>query len=235
MTLVAWDNVMTPKELGGVGVGSLNDANLAMLAKWWWRFKTDPGSLWRKVVWRIHNSERSWNPIPVKMTIAGPWKQIFKVAKDMVKHGVVFSDCFRAIPGVGDSISFWKDKWLGGEALNSRFLGLFELERVKNVAVTDRVKVLNGAVVINFSWVRQLMSTAEVNEVQSLTNELFAAAKGYGIDQWRWELDVTGMFSVKSLKVTLQNAKFSNLGNNFVWNNWIPIKIIFFGMENITG
>ncbi|KAJ0578900.1 putative reverse transcriptase zinc-binding domain-containing protein [Helianthus annuus] len=145
----------------------------------------------------------------------------------MEKYGVVFSDCFRAIPGVGDSISFWKDKWLGSEALNSRFPGLFELERVKNIAVADRVKLINGAVVINFSWVRQLMSTEEVNEAQRLTNELFAAVMGHGTDQWRWELDGSGMFSVKSFKDILQSARFSNLGNNFVWNNWCPLKINF--------
>ncbi|XP_021995252.1 uncharacterized protein LOC110892394 [Helianthus annuus] len=135
--LVAWDNVMTPKDLGGVGVGSLKDANLAMLAKWWWRFKTDPDSLWRKVIWGIHNSERSWNPIPRKMTIAGPWKQIFKVSKDMEKYGIVLSECFRVSPGVGDTVSFWKDKWTGDGTLLSRYPGLYQLEKVKNAAVSD--------------------------------------------------------------------------------------------------
>ncbi|KAJ0586631.1 putative reverse transcriptase zinc-binding domain-containing protein [Helianthus annuus] len=36
-----------------------------------------------------------------------------------------------------------------------------------------------------------------------------------------------GIFSVKSLKCTLQTARFSNLGNDFIWNNWNPIKVNF--------
>ncbi|MFS7928714.1 hypothetical protein Hanom_Chr04g00324021 [Helianthus anomalus] len=153
LSMVAWNNVMTPKELGGVGVGSLKDANLAMLAKWWWRFKTDPNSLWRKVIWSIHNSERTWNPIPGKMSIAGPWKQVVKVSNDLEKYGINLSGCFRATPGVGDSISFWKERWVDGELLKNKFPVLFELERLKNAVVADRVKILNGVVVLNFvTW-----------------------------------------------------------------------------------
>ncbi|KAJ0918754.1 hypothetical protein HanRHA438_Chr05g0221651 [Helianthus annuus] len=32
---VAWKSMMTPKEYGGLGFGSLRKTNLAMLAKWW--------------------------------------------------------------------------------------------------------------------------------------------------------------------------------------------------------
>ncbi|KAF5804783.1 putative RNA-directed DNA polymerase [Helianthus annuus] len=35
MCWVAWDDVMAPKDLGGVGIHALRDTNIAMLAKWW--------------------------------------------------------------------------------------------------------------------------------------------------------------------------------------------------------
>ncbi|GJV59540.1 hypothetical protein Tco_1465640 [Tanacetum coccineum] len=35
---IAWDKVIGPREKGGLGIGSLNIFNQAMLAKWWWRF-----------------------------------------------------------------------------------------------------------------------------------------------------------------------------------------------------
>ncbi|KAJ0435664.1 putative RNA-directed DNA polymerase [Helianthus annuus] len=227
MNMVAWDSVMTPKELGGAGVGSLKDANLAMLAKWWWRFKTEPESLWRKVIWSIHNSERAWNPIPGKMTISGPWKQVFKVSRDMEKYGLNLADCFRATPGEGAEISFWKERWIEGGSLQARYPNLFELERAKNATVADRVKLVNGVMVINFCWVRLPTTQAEVGVIQALTAELFATTKGYGADRWSWELDDSSKFTVKSLKYYLQNAKFRDLGNKFVWNSWNPSKVNF--------
>ncbi|KAJ0442970.1 putative RNA-directed DNA polymerase [Helianthus annuus] len=224
---VAWENVMAPKELGGAGLGSLKDANLAMMAKWWWRFKTDPESLWRKVIWSIHHSERSWNMIPGRMSITGPWKQVFKISKDFEKVGINLIECFRAIPGAGDSVSFWKERWVDGGALQNKFPALFLLERVKNVSVAERVKVMDGGVLLNFGWSRQPETSAELAELQALSQLLFAAAVGDGADRWRWELDTSASFSVRSLKNHLQMARFSDLGNNFDWNNWIPSKVNF--------
>ncbi|XP_022041199.1 uncharacterized protein LOC110943773 [Helianthus annuus] len=227
MSLVAWENVMTPKDLGGVGVGSLKDANLAMLAKWWWRFKTDPNSLWRKVIWSIHKNERSWNPIPGKMSIAGPWKQIGKLSKEFGKYGLTLAECFRVIPRVGDAVAFWKDKWAGNESLKDMFPTLFELERSKNVSVAERVKNVDGTLILNFSWVRQLTSAEEADNVQSLSEVVLGTAREQGPDRWLWEMDGSGTFSVKSIKDALQHARFLDLGNNFEWNNWVPIKINF--------
>ncbi|KAJ0445701.1 putative RNA-directed DNA polymerase [Helianthus annuus] len=41
MNWVAWDRTIAPVDFGGLGFGSLKDANLVMLAKWWWRFKSE--------------------------------------------------------------------------------------------------------------------------------------------------------------------------------------------------
>lgn len=37
MHLLKWDNIFSPKEMGGLGVMSIKHKNLSMLAKWWWR------------------------------------------------------------------------------------------------------------------------------------------------------------------------------------------------------
>lgn len=50
MNWVAWDRTIAPIEYGGLGFGSLKDSNLAMLAKWWWRFRSEKTGLWRRVV-----------------------------------------------------------------------------------------------------------------------------------------------------------------------------------------
>nr|KAJ0195196.1 hypothetical protein LSAT_V11C700353940 [Lactuca sativa] len=42
---VEWKKVLAPKSLGGLGVASLRASNLALLAKWWWRYKHDHSNL----------------------------------------------------------------------------------------------------------------------------------------------------------------------------------------------
>ncbi|KAJ0546635.1 putative RNA-directed DNA polymerase [Helianthus annuus] len=227
LCLIAWNNVLTPKDSGGVGLSSLKDANLAMLAKWWWRFKTEPDSLWRRVIWSIHHSERNWNPIPRKVSISGPWKQVFNVSKDIMGYGLNLQECFRANIGLGESVLFWKERWIEGVTLQRKFPCLFSLEGSKNAVVADRMKMVNGAVVLNFSWVRQPESQDEMVELQELSQLLSSVVGGQGADRWEWELDNSGRFSVKSLKSWLQCARFSDIGNEFVWNNWLPLKVNF--------
>lgn len=43
---VAWDKITAPAKFGGLGLGRLRDTNLSLIARWWWRFKTEKGSLW---------------------------------------------------------------------------------------------------------------------------------------------------------------------------------------------
>ncbi|XP_021975366.1 uncharacterized protein LOC110870498 [Helianthus annuus] len=145
----------------------------------------------------------------------------------MEAYGINLASCFRAVPGDSSSVVFWKERWLGGESLQNRFQCLYVLERKKNVKISERVKILDGSVVMNFNWLRQPATMDKVAELQNMSLELFAATLGNGEDRWSWELDDSGNFSVKSLKRCLQSARFSDLGNDFVWNNWIPTKVNF--------
>ncbi|CAI9279578.1 unnamed protein product [Lactuca saligna] len=45
---VALKKVLSPKEKGGLGIGSLVSLNWALVTKWMWRFKSDLHALWRK-------------------------------------------------------------------------------------------------------------------------------------------------------------------------------------------
>ncbi|KAI3752502.1 hypothetical protein L2E82_24535 [Cichorium intybus] len=51
---VAWNVVTAPKSCGGLGVGSLNSLNIALLSKWWWRFKSEKFSFWGSCIKAIH-------------------------------------------------------------------------------------------------------------------------------------------------------------------------------------
>ncbi|KAJ0628910.1 putative RNA-directed DNA polymerase [Helianthus annuus] len=66
MRWVAWDKMVKTKGCGGLGIGDIRSANLALLAKWWWKFKENPGELWVKVIESIHSKKRSVMFIPSK-------------------------------------------------------------------------------------------------------------------------------------------------------------------------
>ncbi|KAJ0597676.1 putative RNA-directed DNA polymerase [Helianthus annuus] len=131
MKWASWKSITTPKDLGGMGFGSLRLANLAMLSKWWWRFKVDRGSLWRKVVWGVHNNSRTWSFIPVKLSLPGPWKQIYNLSVDFGDVGVNLEALFRVHPGQDKDVFFWKERWLFDEPLCDRFTSLYQLESKK--------------------------------------------------------------------------------------------------------
>lgn len=52
---VSWDKIIPSKEKGALSMGALQDLNLALMAKWWWRYKLDSTSLWSQVITKIHN------------------------------------------------------------------------------------------------------------------------------------------------------------------------------------
>ncbi|XP_076889715.1 uncharacterized protein LOC143540582 [Bidens hawaiensis] len=70
---------------------ALQEINLALLAKWWWRFKNEKDGMWRKIVWAIHHLDRSWSFIPAKVSIPGPWKYIVNINKELLKYGLDLS------------------------------------------------------------------------------------------------------------------------------------------------
>lgn len=61
MAWIAWDKVLSKSEFGGLNIGSLKAQNLALLVKWWWRFKSDKKELWKDVVISIHGSNGGFN------------------------------------------------------------------------------------------------------------------------------------------------------------------------------
>nr|KAJ0226440.1 hypothetical protein LSAT_V11C100039230 [Lactuca sativa] len=55
MPWIAWEKVLAAKERGGLRIGSLKAHNIALLGKWWWKFKSYPDSTWAEV-WSLESS-----------------------------------------------------------------------------------------------------------------------------------------------------------------------------------
>ncbi|GKD02323.1 hypothetical protein Tco_1177297 [Tanacetum coccineum] len=69
-----WSKVLAAKKYGGLGVSSFFALNRALLAKWVWRFLSNDGSLWARVISSIHGIHNQ------HMAVAHPslWATIIK-------------------------------------------------------------------------------------------------------------------------------------------------------------
>ncbi|XP_035842240.1 uncharacterized protein LOC118488917 [Helianthus annuus] len=84
---VRWDSMMRSKKSGGLGVGRIRDVNLAMLTKWWWRFKANPNQLWALVIGSVHKYNSGDQLIPVSKSVPGVWKDIGCMDPELHKLG----------------------------------------------------------------------------------------------------------------------------------------------------
>ncbi|KAJ0599187.1 putative RNA-directed DNA polymerase [Helianthus annuus] len=87
---IKWESMLRSKKSGGLGVGRIADFNLAMLTKWWWRFKMNPNHLWARVIASIHNHNQNnaVQLIPVSKSLPGVWKDIGSAAPELFKRGL---------------------------------------------------------------------------------------------------------------------------------------------------
>ncbi|XP_071695278.1 uncharacterized protein [Rutidosis leptorrhynchoides] len=68
------DNVLLPYEGGGLNIGSLKAKNLALLAKWWWRFHVEKDALWVKIIQSLFGKDGGW-VIFVQMSPLWDWSR----------------------------------------------------------------------------------------------------------------------------------------------------------------
>nr|GEY25821.1 RNA-directed DNA polymerase, eukaryota, reverse transcriptase zinc-binding domain protein [Tanacetum cinerariifolium] len=107
---VKWNNVLTPKDKGGLGVSSLYALNIGLMLKWVWRFYSQKCSLWTKVIKAIHEEDGSLD-------------------KD---------DYIRLKLGNGNNTRFWDEKWYEGGVIKELFSRVYNLELDKNYSYEDR-------------------------------------------------------------------------------------------------
>ncbi|KAJ9543280.1 hypothetical protein OSB04_022987 [Centaurea solstitialis] len=81
----SWNLVCSDKTKGGLGVGSPKVMNLAFLTKWWWRFKTENNSLWKKTIQSLHGDYGGLNKATPSGSFPGIWNNILKIDKDFEK------------------------------------------------------------------------------------------------------------------------------------------------------
>ena len=111
-SLVAWEKVCSPLEMGGLGVRMLGHFNQALLGKWLWRFGQEGSSLWRRVIaTKYGESQRGWTTKDCRRAHGcGLWRGINIGWESFSKH-------LAFMVGDGSCIFFWNDRWVGDISL----------------------------------------------------------------------------------------------------------------------
>ncbi|GJR41057.1 RNA-directed DNA polymerase, eukaryota, reverse transcriptase zinc-binding domain protein [Tanacetum coccineum] len=233
---VAWDKVVSPRNKGGLGIGSLVASNNSLLTKWWWRFRNKGTSLWCNVIRSIHGPTSGVLNSNSHKKASSTWSRILNLKHELTKVGINLPTIFKKKIGDGRSTSFWHDHWLGSTTLQESFPLLYRLELNKNCLVCERTinSLLNNNVTvtsnvsrpsISWTWRRSFRSEEELNEQNDLINLLVNLHLSNGSDVWEFTYDASRRFSVNSMRKLISTMSSDNISHPTRWNKLLPSKV----------
>ncbi|CAN6230203.1 unnamed protein product [Urochloa humidicola] len=161
---VNWKRVCRCKALGGLGVKDLACFNRALRLRWPW-FK------WKE-------PSKPWAAMNIKLT--GDELALFRL-------------CTTVQIGDGNTASFWKDKWLHGQAPKDIAPGCYKLAWRKNQTVA--LAMANG------TWMRglrRIASEADLRQFVTLWSQLHQFQLSDQPDSITWRFTPDGQYTAKS-------------------------------------
>jgi hypothetical protein len=232
MCWVKWGEICKSKKDGGLGIKDLRLMNKSLLAKWRWKLLSEGDELWKKVLVARHGGTILGKANLVvedyKAEASVWWKDICRVDEGLGW----FSRAATKVLGNGNNTLFWKDVWVGGQCLQTRFPRLFGISTNKDLMVNAAGRWENGVWRWNLVWRRNFFVWEEM-----LYQELLEVVAGVNIhnveDGWSWNPGGSEGFSVKSTYVFLKSTLFNIVPRsplesfvfNFIWKSGVPSKV----------
>ena len=213
--LTKWSIICRPKDQGGLGVELLQIKNKCLLSKWLSKILNEEG-VWQELLCNKYLGGTTLSQVKVKPSDSPFWKGIMKVKDDFFLRG-----SFQV--GDGQSVRFWEDIWLGDEPLAAQYQSLFNIVRHKNVLVAD---VLANAPPLNIEFRRALTGNKWTSWLH-LVQRLMGVSLSDDQDSFRWNLTLSGSFSVKSMYLDEMNRQCP-CPRKYLWKLKVPLKIKIF-------
>ncbi|GJY10670.1 RNA-directed DNA polymerase, eukaryota, reverse transcriptase zinc-binding domain protein [Tanacetum coccineum] len=217
---VKWNNALTDKNRGGLGVSSLFALNRGLMIKWVWKFLSQKDSLWTKVIVAIHGVG---GKIHSEWTSTGKscWLSILSEVRSLQRKGMYVFDYLTHKMGNGESTKFWLDHWHTRGIFKDIFPRLYALESSKDVTVSSKI----GDTSLVCSFRRIPRGGIEQNQFDSLVELVRSVTIVPSADRWNWNLESTGIFSVASARRRIDEICLPNIGEETRWVKCVPIKI----------
>ncbi|GKB14264.1 RNA-directed DNA polymerase, eukaryota, reverse transcriptase zinc-binding domain protein [Tanacetum coccineum] len=200
ITWAAWDKILASKKNGGLGVSSFFALNRALLLKWVWRFVSQDGSLWYRVIQALYGDIISSHSIQVSSN----WSSILRelqVLRDKDSGSIV-----------------------GLESLLFIFNSLvcLLLEQDKDISVAIK---LNFS--LDHSFRRCVRDGIEFQQMTELKSKLDLISLSNSRDLWFCDLTGDGEFRVKEVRNFIDDLFLPSFDSTR-WVKCIPIKINVF-------
>ncbi|KAL0011247.1 hypothetical protein SO802_006355 [Lithocarpus litseifolius] len=128
-SLVAWEKVCSPLEMGGLGVRKLVHFNQALLGKWLWKFGLEGTSLWWGVI--ATKYQGGWTTKDCRKAHGcGLWRGIKFGWERFSKH-------LAFVVGDGSRIRFWHDRWVEDTSLKMLYSQSYACVSDKETCISD--------------------------------------------------------------------------------------------------
>ena len=131
LALVAWDDICTTTDQGGLGVPHLNKMNVALLTKWVKQIIGPEEDVIRSVMRDRYGAGVDWEKMTTRVRGASAfWRGLGKVVPSIQKF-------FSASLGDGNLIRFWLVEWSDKGCLRGKFPRLLTITQHPQGTVKD--------------------------------------------------------------------------------------------------
>ncbi|GKE06671.1 RNA-directed DNA polymerase, eukaryota, partial [Tanacetum coccineum] len=220
ITWVAWDKVLASKKQGGLGVSSYYALNHALFLKWVWRFISQDGSLWSRIISAFYGSSIEDHD-PKRPSC---WSSILREVQSLALKGFDFFSHIKIRVGNGHNTRFWRDSWLVDSPLCTQFPCMYALERNKEISVAAKW----GDPSFGHSFCRQAQDGAESQHWAELLSLHGTFTLSPSIDRWVSDLNEEGLFRVKDFRSFLDDLLLPSSNMATRWVKCVPVKVNVF-------
>ncbi|GJS04028.1 RNA-directed DNA polymerase, eukaryota [Tanacetum coccineum] len=220
ITWVAWDKVLSSKKKGGLGVSSLFALNRGLLLKWVWRFLSQDGSIWSRVISAIYGPFLDSHVA----NFPSNWCSILREVQVLRAKGFDFVSLCKKRVGNGCNTRFWLDTWILDMPFCVRFPRIYALETDKFASVAEKWEAPS----FDSSFRRHARDGAEREQWLDMLSMLGTVTLSSSIDRWVCDINGEGEFRVKDIRSSLDDLLLPSTDVATRWVKFIPIKINVF-------
>lgn len=231
--LVKWSEVTKSIKQCGLGARRIRDVNVCLLLKWWWRFASEPMSLWYRVVcskYLFLGGKRNPNPC-LNTSPSYIWNGIVAADNQNLPLSLYYASNLQLKVGTGGRIRFWSNPWCGNVCLKEEFPRLFSLSSQKEGLLKEFVEVSGATKNWSFTFKRSLF-VWERNELLRLYG-FVGPAPTFQLesqDSAIWRAAKPGQSFVSNLyNQTSSDSGDTESFSHLVWVKYLPPKVQFFG------
>ncbi|GKC61170.1 RNA-directed DNA polymerase, eukaryota, reverse transcriptase zinc-binding domain protein [Tanacetum coccineum] len=205
MAWLSWKKICSPSTCGGLGVGSLQAMNLAMLTKFVWSGGFGSTGATRQPL--------------------SPWWPILNLKISLSSVGMNLNLLFTRKVGAGSSIAFWHDNWIRPSNLKSLYPRLFTLKTNKECRISDLCFTQNGLPHHILAWRSIVRDGHEMNQLRDLLGLVNSFCPCDTPDSWAFTLNTHKYIIVASMRREIEKHILCDQPNITRWNKSLPIKI----------